>query len=192
MLSEVWDCAERDVTPLNWLSIILSDCYSQLGHTSDSFFKHLYVLKTLYNPNFSFHILSTPLSTFPLLLTKRMYLTIKAFRLMITSYDRNDWMIMISSVVREIWCWSLLGFKELNLRYHILGIDGGGLFEDKHNWVENANCITYNSAGCSLQVTSTQLSGLISQAGHGLSLAESYLFGVLFQQLEQRFGKNYS
>lgn len=139
---------------MNWLSIILSDCYSQLGHTSDSFFKHLYVLKTLYNPNFSFHILSTPLSMFPLLLTKRMYLTIKAFRLMITSYDRNDWMIMISSIVREIWCWSLLGFKGLNLRYHILGIDGGGLFEDKHNWVENANCITYNSAGCSLQVTS--------------------------------------
>lgn len=172
--------------------MILSDCHSQLGHTSDSFFKHLYVLKTLYNPNFSFHILSTPLSMFPLLLTKRMYLTIKAFRLMITSYDRNDWMIMISSIVREIWCWSLLGFKGLNLRYHILGIDGGGLFEDKHNWVENANCITYNSAGRSLQVTSTQLSGLINQAGHGLSLAESYLFGVLFQQLEQRFGKNYS
>lgn len=34
-------------------------------------------------------------------------------------------MIMISSIVREIWCWSLLGFKGLNLRYHILGIDGG-------------------------------------------------------------------
>ena len=80
--------------------MILSDCYSQLGHTSDSFFKHLYVLKTLYNPNFSFHILSTPLSMFPLLLTKRMYLTIKAF--------------MINSIVREIWCWSLLGFKGLN------------------------------------------------------------------------------
>lgn len=58
--------------------------------------------------------------------------------------------------------------------------------------MENANCITYNSAGRSLQVTNTQLSGLISQAGHGLSLAESYLCGVLFQQLEQRFGKNYS
>lgn len=36
------------------------------------------------------------------------------------------------------------------------------------------------------EVTSIQLSGLISQAGHGLYLAESCSFGVLFQQLEQR------